>query len=34
MKANERTENSLHERIADTQAQIDILKKLRDEDKY
>jgi hypothetical protein len=34
MKSNERTEKSLHERIGDMQSQIDLLKQLRDEDKY
>lgn len=34
MKSNERTEKSLHERIDDMQAQNELLKKLREEDKY
>ena len=34
MKSNERTEKSLHERIGDMQSQIDLLKQLREEDKY
>jgi chromosome segregation protein len=34
MQSNERTERSLYERIADMQAQLELLQKLRDEDKY